>query len=447
MMSTDQGRYGAEAQISNERGAALISAVLILVLITTFATAGFWLARAEAGAANGYAQATRALYSAEAGFARYFASRVGGDSIAMAFELYEDACLDELVYTTPAEVTQCYDDDENEEEELLEDLEMITPPPASYAFLNAEVIVTADFAMNDGITPIYELFSRATVTDPRDPALTTTRLLAMYGAMQPPFEINSTFAALGGIDFGADAGDHYHFDGKAKAGKGGKCGTAVSIPSMTVPTGQWDLPDLGDPNCPGGKDCPYKWHSKGLASPDDVDSTFATAAAIKADVGIDWGQMLDNTYFNSVSGVIEMNDSDDLEDYFTKAKDKTFKSAPEWPIVRFTGDLTTDQRVKGYGILIVDGDVIVAADKLEWTGIIMVGGRIITQDGAHIHIKGAAIAGLGCTETEVEDGDCRSVFDGDHNDVKYRPCEVAQSWRRLMIMEPREGLWREISGN
>jgi len=62
-------------------------------------------------------------------------------------------------------------------------------------------------------------------------------------------------------------------------------------------------------------------------------------------------------------------------------------------------------RVKGYGILIVDGDVT------------------------------------------VTDGLCRSELSGDHNDMKYRPCSVAQAWRRLMIMEPRDGLWREISGN
>lgn len=445
-MSTCQERLQAEAHVSSEMGGALVSAVLILLLITVFATAGFWLARAEVGAAQGYAQATRALYSAEAGFARYFASRVGGDSIAMTFEFYEDLCLDTMVYTNPAEVTQCYEDGDNEEEELLEDLEMITPPPAAYAFLDAEVIVTADFVMNDGITPIYELFARATVSDPRDPGLTTTRLLAMYAEMAPPFEINSTFAALGGIDFSPDADDHFHFDGKAKAGKGGNCGTEVAIPNITVPTGQWSL-DLSDPNCPGGKDCPYKWHSKGIPAPDDVDSTFATAAAIRADVGIDWAQMLSDEYYNQVTNVVVMDDSDDFENYFTKAKDKAFKSAPEWPIVRFSGDLNTDQRVKGYGVLIVEGDLIVTADKLEWTGIIMVGGRILTLDGSHIHVKGAAITGLGCTEQEVTDGNCRSVLDGDHNDIKYRPCEIAQSWRRLMIMEPRDGLWREISGN
>jgi hypothetical protein len=435
-----------EAGVWNDKGGALVSAVFILLLLTILATAGLMLARAEADSAQAHAQAVRALYASEAGFARYFASHVAGDSVAMVFEFYEDPCLDETVYPTIAEQTACQDEGESEEDEFLEDLETITPPPASYTFLNTDVMVTADFAMNDGITSIYELFSMATVSDSRDPGLTTTRMLARYGQMKPPFDINSTFAAAGGLDFGADADDHYHFDGKAKAGKTGSCGTEVAIPSITVPQGQWDL-DLSDPDCPGGKDCPYKWHSKGLSSPDDVDSTFVSASGIKTDIGIDWGAMLTDTYYNQVSGVIGMDDSDDLEAYFTKDKDKMFKAAPEWPIVRFTGDLTTDVRVKGYGILIVDGDMTVAADKLEWTGMIMVGGKIISLDGSHLHVKGAALAGLSCSDDDVDDGLCRSVLDGDHNDVKYRPCEIAQSWRRLMFMTPRDGLWREISGN
>ncbi len=436
MMSTGHEHLRGGAHVSSETGGALVSSVLILLLITVIATAGFWLARVEIGAAQGYAQATRALNAAESGFALYFAARIAGDSVEMTFEFYADPCLDTLTYPTVPEQTECQDDDEAEEEDLLEDLEAITPPPELYAFLDAEAVVTAQFAMNDGETPIYELFSRATATDPRNPALTTTRLLAMYGEMAPPFEINSVFAALGGIDFGGDDGDHYHFDGKAKKGKSGACGTEVAIPNITIPEGQWDLPAGG-----------YKWHSKGMKAPDDVDSTFTSAQAIKDDIGIDWGELTSSSFYNGVSGVILMNDSDDLEDYFTKDKDKAFKSAPEWPIVRFTGDLNTDVRVKGYGILIVDGDVIVTDDKLEWTGLLLVGGKIITLDGSHIHVKGATVAGLGCTEQDVTDGLCRSELSGDHNDLKYRPCSIAQAWRRLMIMEPRDGLWREISGN
>lgn len=447
MMSIREDRRGAQARASNETGGALVSSVLVLLLLTIFATAGFWLSRMEMQASHGYAQSTRALYSAEAGFARYFATTEFADTIPLTFELYLDPCLDPVLYPTPAAVTACQLAGDNEEEELLEDMETLTPSPASYAFLNTEVIVTADFVINDGITPVYELFSRATVTDPRNPELSITRMLAAYAQMEPPFEIKSAFAGLGGVEFGADPDDHYHFDGKAKAGKTGSCGTSVAIPGLTVPTGQFDLP-LTDPDCPGGKGCPYKWHSKGMSAPDDVDTTsFATGTGIANDLGISWGDWQSDAFFSGMGGVVAMADSDSLETYFAKSKDKMFKASPEWPIVRFEGDLTTDQRVKGYGILIVEGDLIITADKLEWTGLLLVGGKIITEDGAHIHIKGAAIAGLGCSEVDIAAGNCRSSLDGDHNDMKYRPCEVAQAWRRMMVMSPRDGLWREITGN
>ena len=205
--------------------------------------------------------------------------------------------------------------------------------------------------------------------------------------------------------------------------------------------------DLTDPSCPGGEDCPYKWHTKGMEAPDDVDTTYTTASGIRADLGIDWSHMLSDSYFRQVSNVLSMDDKDDFMDYFTKGNSKALKSAPEWPIVRFTGFLDTSEDVMGYGVLVVDGDLNVGSKKFDWTGLVLVGGRILVSDGTHLHVKGAAMAGLGCTDEEVTNGECRSTFLGDHVDIKYRPCEVAQSWRRLMVMQPVDGLWREISAN
>ena len=60
-------------------------------------------------------------------------------------------------------------------------------------------------------------------------------------------------------------------------------------------------------------------------------------------------------------------------------------------------------------------------------------------------MKGAAVAGLGCTDAERAAGACRSVLDGDHNDMKYRPCEISQAWRRLSYLKPLPDLFREAS--
>ena len=177
----------------------------------------------------------------------------------------------------------------------------------------------------------------------------------------------------------------------------------------------------------------------------EVDSTVATGAGIMAGMGIDWGDFLSDDYFAGVSGVVALNDSDDLMDMFEPGDAASWKAASSWPIVRYMGDLTTDERVKGYGLLIVSGDVVVSADKLEWTGLLLVGGTLTTLDGAHIHVKGAAAAGLGCTETERTSGACRSVLDGDHNDMKYRPCEISQAWSRLSHLKPMGVLFREVT--
>ncbi len=433
-----------ERDRSSEEGSALVSAVLILMVLTVLATGGYWMARGEMGAAQSFSQSVRALYVAESGLARYFAADAKPEADPMVFEFYADLCADTIAYPTQPEQDQCYADGDDEEEDLLEEFDLTPPPSTSYALLHSTVYLTADFVMSDGQRPIYEVRSEARVEDAAEAGLQTIRAIDTYAILAPPFEITSVFAATGGVDFSGDAGDHYHFDSKAKEGKNGGCGSEVELANLQVPSGQFDLP-LPDPDCPAGKNCPYKWHMKGNG--EEVDSTAATGAQIIANMGIDWSDFLSGSFFAGVPDVISFNNSDDFEAYFSKSKSKAFKAASSWPITRFTGDLTTDVRVKGYGILIVDGDVVVSVDKLEWTGLLLVGGTITTLDGSHIHVKGAAVAGLGCTDQERADGDCRSVFDGDHNDMKYRPCEISQAWRGISHMEPLDDLFREASPN
>lgn len=418
---------------SDERGSALVSALLILLLLTVLASGGFWLSSGEMAAAQGYSQSVRSLYLAEAGMARFFAGQPTPDEDSMSFEYIADPCLDTLVYTNPAEVTQCYADGDNEEEDLLEEFNMDAPPSQSYAFTNANVYITAQFLISDGISPIFEVTAEARVQDATNPGLTTVRVLDRYARLAPPFDITSVFAATGGIDFGDDAGDHYHFDSKAKAGKTGSCGSDLVLPHIQLPTGQIDMP-LGTYD---------KWHFKGNGA--EVDSSLATGEAMIDQMDLDWSDFLNNDYFSGVDNVQGFSDSNAFEDAFDPSLDKAFKSATTWPITRFTGDLETDERVKGYGLLIVDGDVLISNDKLEWTGLMLVGGTITVMDGAHIHVKGAAVVGLSCTEAERAAGLCRSDFDGEHHDIKYRPCEISQAWSRLMYLEPMDDLFREAS--
>ena len=426
---------------SSEQGSALVSAVLILLLLTALATGGFWASRGEMSAAQGYSQSVRALFVAESGLARFFASNPTAVADTMVYELYLDACADTLLYTTPEEVAECYLDDESFEEEFIEEYELHPPSPRVYASTDAHVYITTDPVMSDGETPIFLVRAEARVEPLLDPGEMTVRVVETYARLSPPFQITSVFAATGGVDFGG-VDQHHHFDSKAKAGKTGDCGSEAALTNLEVPSGQFSLP-LPHPDCPTGGSCPYKYHMKGVGL--EVDSSYTAGSEIVAGMGIDWAELLSDSYWAGVDWVVTFDNSDDFEAYFAKSKGKDFKSSPTWPITRFSGDISTDVRVKGYGLLIVDGNVLVTADKIEWTGIMLVGGTISTVNEGHIHIKGAAAAGLSCTDADIANGLCRSVFDGDHDDFKYRPCEINQAWSRIMVLKPLQDLYREAS--
>ena len=61
-----------------------------------------------------------------------------------------------------------------------------------------------------------------------------------------------------------------------------------------MPSGQYTPTPTSNPNCPAGKNCPYKWHMRGDGV--EVDSTVATGAGIMAGMGIDWGDFLSDDY-------------------------------------------------------------------------------------------------------------------------------------------------------
>jgi hypothetical protein len=392
-------------------------------------------------ASQGYSQSVRALYVAESGLARFFAMSPMAGSDSTSFEFYNNPCADSIAYPTQAEQDACVAEGDDDEVDLLEEFSIIPPPPVKFALQGANVYLTSDFVLSDGQRPIYRVRSEARVDDLSDPSLYTVRVVDTYAWLSPPFEITTTFAAAGGVDFGG-VDEHYHFDSKAKAGKTGDCGSEVLLPDLQIPSGQFSLP-LPHADCPAGLGCPYKWHMKGGG----IDSTYAVGSQIVDQMGLDWGSFLSDSLFDGVPGVILLDDSEDFEDLFVKSKDKdkAYKGATSWPITRYTGDLSTDQEVKGYGLLIVDGDLFVTDHKLEWVGLILVGGTISTVNSGGFKVSGAAAAGLGCTDAEIAAGLCRSSFMGESNEFKYRPCELNQAWNSFMRLRPLDDLFREAS--
>lgn len=436
-------------RISGERGAALIAAVLLLFVVTVMATGGYWLSRGELNAAQGHSLSVRALHAAEAGLAKYLEVVTPTDTGAsMNFDVYNECGVPSDPNYDPLCVPSADTID------ALTSYDPIPPSPAQFDFLDATVTVTPILQMVGSDVDLYILRSQATVTDPRDPTgLKTTRTVDIEAEATAPFSLVGVFAALGGVNFdgipvppggGDDEKDHFHFDGRAKKAKeGGSCGGQQTLTNIALPTGQYQWPD--NPPCVGDG-CPYKWHMKPDNNPTPIDSTYLSGTQLYQATEIDWPALLSDAYYSGLDFVLEMNDPNVYEATFPKAGWDTLKNQALWPIVRFHGDLTLDQWTKGAGVLVVEGNVNVMVPKMEWTGVLLVGGTINTFDDAHIHVKGAAMAGLSCSEADRMAGLCRSNLNGTHSDFKYRPCEIAAAVSRMKVLHPVEGVWRE-TGN
>ncbi len=425
-------------RLSDQSGAALAIALAVLIVVTIMAVTGWWLSRLELGAAQGYTQSVRALYAAEAGLAQYFANFTPGDTGASSFGVYM-SCepADPLCILEEADSSDIVDPDDALDE------------------YDPSALVDADIDLRHGTVTVrptqmhynlYLLTAEATVSDPRDTALLASRTLEMGAELVNPFNITGVATFLGGANF-ADSAGHNHFDNKAKKSKKGKCGSdgQPQVSALQMPNGWYDLPEL--PYCESkGADC--RWHVKGSGTESIplVDTTATSGIELQDGTGIDWSEVLSGEYFEGVDYVLEFDDSDELEAYFTKAKSKELKKTGQWPIVRFSGDLTTDQKVKGFGLLIVNGDLNVIGEKLDWVGLVLVGGTINTSGPSHIHLRGAAVSGLACSEFDRAAGLCRNELLGSHNDFKYRPCEINAASAQLQEWRPVQALWHESGG-
>ncbi len=435
---------GAFGRLSDERGAALMVTLVCLLIVTIMAIAGWWLTRGELGAAQGYTQSVRALYTAEAGLAQFYANFSPSDTGANSFDIQP--------YCDPLDLECILEEQEvgpdEDPDDLLDEYEPSELFSTDVVLLDGSIVTVTPFKMHYNL---YLLSAKATVTEDRDTALLASRTLEIGAELVNPFNITGVATFLGGANF-ADSTGHNHFDNKAKKSKKGRCGDGMmrpEVPALQMPNGWYDLPDI--PYCESkGSDC--RWHIKSGGKGDEaptiplVDTTATSGIELQENTGIDWSELMSGEYFEGVDYVIDFNDSNAFEAYFSKAKAKVLKDSGQCPIVRFTGDLTTDQRVKGFGILIVNGDINVIADKLEWLGLLLVGGTINTSAAGHIHVRGSAVSALACSEVDRAAGLCRNELLGEHNDFKYRPCEIDAASAKLAEWRPVEALWHESGG-
>lgn len=218
-----------------------------------------------------------------------------------------------------------------------------------------------DSLVNTELWPaVYVITSRGTSTAAKrygssiPPA---ERTVATYAIWTPTsFDLNAAFTSLSGVDKNGNSGS---LDGTDHC-----VGTGIPpIAGVAVPNGTYT-----------GMTGPIN------GNPDNTPvyiGTPGTGGTAKDEVDIDWAGITAGTA---------------LPADYTWPTWPTVAQLAAWPIVKSNGDLVLPS--SGKGILIVTGDLTIngATPPFQWEGIVLVGGRIISN--GNMAIYGAAITGL-----------------------------------------------------
>jgi hypothetical protein len=92
--------------------------------------------------------------------------------------------------------------------------------------------------------------------------------------------------------------------------------------------------------------------------------------------------------------------------------------------------------MKGWGMLVVTGNLTISNKKLDWRGIILTGKALNVTGTAHLHEHGAVAAGLDCTNADALLGLCKVNFTGAHLGVAYAQCEAEAAWAQMLVLRP-----------
>jgi type II secretory pathway pseudopilin PulG len=210
---------------------------------------------------------------------------------------------------------------------------------------------------------VYVVSSRGTNTTAKrysSSSAPAERTIATYALWTPaPFDLNGAYTSLSGmIQNGAGSGGLSGVDHCIAAG-----GSQPAIPGVAVPNGTYS-----------GSTAPID------GNPDDTPAqigTQGTAGTAKDEVQIDWAGI--------VAGTV-------LPPNYTLPTWPTAVQMAAWPVTKATGDLILP--ASGKGILIVTGNLTVngAMPPLQWDGLILVGGDIISNGS--MNVFGAVVTGL-----------------------------------------------------
>jgi hypothetical protein len=210
---------------------------------------------------------------------------------------------------------------------------------------------------------VYVVTSRGTNTTAKrysSGSAPAERTVGTYALWTPaPFDLNGAYTSLSGMQQnGAGSGALSGVDHCIATG-----GSQPDIPGVAVPNGTYS-----------GSVAPID------GNPDDTPAeigTSGTAGTAKDEVKIDWAGI--------VAGTV-------LPPNYTLPTWPTVAQMAAWPVTKAIGDLVLP--ASGKGILIVTGNLTVngAVPALQWDGLILVGGDIVSN--GQMNVFGAVVTGL-----------------------------------------------------
>lgn len=402
------------------RGIALMWALIGIVIISLLSAAAMHLVRGEQLVNDNFDSGRRALYLADQALSQFYA------------DFRPTTSLKVPVVSTVSDTTMADEADTASDPDAITDVngtfDGADLKSSNLLFETGNAIITPYKIVESQFGDVYLLESSAGVYDSRGDRPDAIRTLRTYASLVPPFRLRGALSAPAGVTApsgGKDGKscpsggkcDHFHLDG----GKKGKCGTGTSVPPLATPATA--VLTLGS----------AKVHLKNGLSGLQTDSSTDDYAEMMDSLHVDFASISQDSYFSGMTNFIDIpRDAASL----AAINWSLYPTAALWPIILVHGNTTVTTAVKGHGMLIVDGDLTISANKLDWQGVILVGKQLSVTGSAHLHEHGTVAAGLNCSNGEANSGRCAVYFTGSHIGIAYAQCDAETAWAQMLVLRP-----------
>jgi hypothetical protein len=407
------------ASVRNERGAALLWALMTVLVVALLGVAAYYLSSQDRLIGENFENGYRATYSADNALSEYYAHFVPSSDLTLV--PVESDVIDQDSVNCGGTTSNCEADDGGAVDSTSGEYDGADLTYTSFGVAGGTVWVTPTKAVESKDGDVYMLEAIAQLNDLRHrPA--STRAIRTFGQLTSPVKVYAALEAPNGVNVDSP-GDHFHLDGSKKETK---CGNGTHVGAITAPSATVSISSKVK-----------KVHLLPDADAVDTNST-DTYQELKDSMAVDWPLLSNPTSFSGLTKVYMVPST-----YASIAAIPwgTMNKNTLWPVVHVTGDVNISTNVKGWGMLIITGGLNLTAGKLDWRGIILTGKATTVSGTAHLHSRGMMATGLGCTVAELANAAgtppyCRNQFTGAHWGVKYEQCDLEAAWSQLLVLRP-----------